>query len=148
MPSNIEQFAANHCLHINQYHADNGHFANNAFRKHSSQQWQIVSFCNVNAHFQNEIAYREIKGVTKSAKIMLIHAKTWWPSAAHLCSCGHMQSGRLYTSITLLQFYLMEGHILSYMVWCQWGSLHRRQSSFWVSSVFSTEWSCHRQYNT
>ncbi|KAL7477287.1 hypothetical protein ACHAW6_003097 [Cyclotella cf. meneghiniana] len=76
MPSNIEQFAANHCLHINQYHADNGHFANNAFRKHSSQQWQIVSFCNVNAHFQNEIAYREFKGVTKSAKIMLIHAKT------------------------------------------------------------------------
>ncbi|KAL7476652.1 hypothetical protein ACHAW6_010496 [Cyclotella cf. meneghiniana] len=42
----FEQFAADHGVQIKQYHADNGHFADNAFKQHCSQQHQTISYCS------------------------------------------------------------------------------------------------------
>ena len=81
----FEQFAADHCVCIKQYHADNGRFADNAFKQHCSQQHQTFSYCGVNAHFQNGIAERAIRDITDTARTMLLHAKARWPSAVHLC---------------------------------------------------------------
>ena len=47
----FERFASEHGVCIRQYHADNGRFADNAFKQHCSQQRQAISYCGVNAHF-------------------------------------------------------------------------------------------------
>ena len=78
-------FAVDHGIHVKQYHADNGRFADNVFRQHCSQQQQMTSYCGVNAHFQNCIAEKAIRDITKSARTMLLHAKARWLSAVHLC---------------------------------------------------------------
>ena len=60
-----EQFASEHSVRICHYHSDNGRFANSALRQHEEQQHQTLTFCGVNAHFQNGIAERAIQDLTK-----------------------------------------------------------------------------------
>ena len=43
---------------ITHYHADNGCIADNAFITNCKDQRQGLSYCGVNAHFQNGIAER------------------------------------------------------------------------------------------
>ena len=47
---------------------------------------QTISFCGVNAHFQNGVAEKRIRDLTDNARTMLIHAHRCWPEAisAHL----------------------------------------------------------------
>ena len=80
----FEQFAADHGVQIKQYHADNGHFADNAFKQHCSQQHQTISYCSVNACFQNCITERAIRDITNTTRTMLFHPKARWLSAVHL----------------------------------------------------------------
>jgi hypothetical protein len=80
----FEQFAANNFVHIKHYHADNGCFADNAFINHCAQQGQRVTFCGVNAHFQNGIAERTIRDITEVGRKQLLHAMARWPQAVDL----------------------------------------------------------------
>ena len=52
----FEQFAAEHGVKIKHYHCDNGRFSDNAFKQSCEQSGQRLTFCGVNAHFQNGIA--------------------------------------------------------------------------------------------
>ena len=52
----FEAFAHRHYVKIRHYHADNGRFADNAFLEDVAKKGQMISFCGVNAHFQNGIA--------------------------------------------------------------------------------------------
>ena len=49
-----------HCesfgIKVRQYHANNRHFGERAFIEDVQQQGQTISYCRVNAHFQNGIA--------------------------------------------------------------------------------------------
>jgi hypothetical protein len=81
----FEQFAAAHGVAIKHYHADNGRFADNAFKQHCEQSNQTISYCGVNAHFQNGVGERAIQDITEVAPTMLLHAKARWPSCVHLC---------------------------------------------------------------
>ncbi len=56
----FEQFAKQHGMSILHYHANNGRFADNMFMAACEQQRQQLTFCGVNAHFQNGIAERDI----------------------------------------------------------------------------------------
>jgi hypothetical protein len=56
----FERFAGDHGVKIQHYHADNGRFADNAFKNHCEANSQSISYCGVNAHFQNGIAERAI----------------------------------------------------------------------------------------
>ena len=56
----FERFAAEHGVTIKHYHCDNGRFADNAFKLSCEQERQQLTFCGVNAHFQNGIAERAI----------------------------------------------------------------------------------------
>ena len=73
--NSLEQFEADHGVQVKQYHADSGRFTDNEFKQHCEQHRQTITYCSVNAHFQNGIAEREIRDITDSARTMLLHAK-------------------------------------------------------------------------
>ena len=52
----FKAFACRHYIKIRHYHANNGRFADNAFLEDVTKKGQMISFCGVNAHFQNGIA--------------------------------------------------------------------------------------------
>jgi hypothetical protein len=82
----FERYAKAHGVTIGHYHGDNGIFADNRFRKACADAGQTLSFCGVNAHFQNGIAERRIREIQDHARTQLIHAAKRWPAAvnAHL----------------------------------------------------------------
>jgi hypothetical protein len=80
----FEQFAAKHGVKILHYHCDNGQFADNAFKQSCKEGRQQLTFCGVNAHFQNGIAERAICDLSESARKQLLHARDCWPAAVHL----------------------------------------------------------------
>jgi hypothetical protein len=90
----FEQFTANHGVAIKHYHADNGRFADNAFKQHCKQYNQTISYCGVNAHFQNGMAQRAIRDITEAARTMLLHAKA--------LACGHTHFATLFMTSILL----------------------------------------------
>ena len=79
----FEQFAAEHGVKIKHYHCDNGRFADNLFKQACEQNRQRLTFCGVNAHFQNEIAERAIRDLSEIARKQLLHACQCWPAAVH-----------------------------------------------------------------
>jgi len=80
----FERFAAEHGVTIKHYHCDNGRFADNAFKQSCEQSGQRLTFCGVNAHFQNGIAERAIRDLSESARKQLLHARHRWPAAVHV----------------------------------------------------------------
>ena len=77
----FERWSSSHGVTIRHYHADNGRFAENAFLKHIQESKQTISFCGVNAHFQNGRAERRIRTLQDQARCQIIHAKMRWPMA-------------------------------------------------------------------
>jgi hypothetical protein len=71
----FEAFAAKHGVRIQHYHCDNGRFSDNAFRQACHNSHQHLTFCGVNAHFQNGIAECAIRDLSKSAQKQLLHAR-------------------------------------------------------------------------
>jgi hypothetical protein len=82
----FERFANSHGVTVKHYHADNGRFAEKLFINDIEAKGQSISYCGVNAHFQNGIAEKRIRDLSDSARTMLIHASRQWPAAitAHL----------------------------------------------------------------
>jgi len=79
----FETFAAEHGVKILNYHCDNGHFQDNAFKQACQDARQQLTFCGVNAHFQNGIAERSIYDLSESVHKQLLHARARWPQAVH-----------------------------------------------------------------
>ena len=77
----FERYARSHGVAVRHYHADNGRFADNKFREAVAKQGQSLTFCGVNAHFQNGVAERRIRELQDHARTMLIHANRRWPTA-------------------------------------------------------------------
>ena len=71
----FERYARSHGVHVTHYHADNGRFADNKWQKACTDNGQQLTFCGVNAHFQNGVAERRIRELQEQARtMMLIHA--------------------------------------------------------------------------
>jgi hypothetical protein len=79
----FEQYAAEHGVKVLHYHCDNGHFHDNAFQQACHDARQQLTFCGVNAHFQNGIAQQAILDLSESARKQLLHARARWPEAVH-----------------------------------------------------------------
>jgi hypothetical protein len=79
----FETFAAKHGVRILHYHCNNGRFHDNAFKQACHEVRQQLTFCGVNAHFQNEIAERSIRDLSESAHKQMLHACACWPQAVH-----------------------------------------------------------------
>ncbi len=79
----FEKFATEHGVRISHYHCNNGHFADNAFKESCKNGHKRLTFCGVNAHFQNGIAECAIWDILESARKQLLHACACWPAAVH-----------------------------------------------------------------
>ncbi len=79
----FETFAAKHSVRIQHYHCNNGHFHDKAFKQACHDARQQLTFCGINAHFQNGIAKRSIRDLSKSAHKQLLHACARWPQAVY-----------------------------------------------------------------
>jgi hypothetical protein len=77
----FEAHADSFGVKIKQYYADNGRFQDVAFKAHSEEQGQALTFCGVNAHFQNGRAERKIRDLQDGARTSLLHAIKKCPSA-------------------------------------------------------------------
>ncbi len=79
----FKSFAAKNGVKIQHYHCNNGRFPDNAFKQACHEQRQQLTFCGINAHFQNGIAKRAIRDLSESACKQLLHARARWPQAVH-----------------------------------------------------------------
>jgi hypothetical protein len=90
----FERYAAKHGMQIKHYHCNNGCFADNEFCAACEAQQQKLTFCGVNAHFQNGIAERAIHGLSEGVMKQLLHACQRWPQAVStalwLCALRHV----------------------------------------------------------
>jgi hypothetical protein len=80
----FEVHSASFGVSIQNYHADNGRFAEHLFLDHAKLHGQGISLCGVNTHFQNGIAEKRIRGLTERARTLLLHALNRWPSAINI----------------------------------------------------------------
>ena len=76
-----EHLAATHEVTIRRYHANNGRFAEKAFRAAVDDVNQSISYCGEGAHHQNGIAENHIKQLILTSRTLLPHAKPFWSEA-------------------------------------------------------------------
>ena len=77
----FEQLCGTHGVQVKHYHADNGRFADNAFISDVFAQRQEITYCGVNAHFQNGVAEKRIRDLQDLTRTSLLHATARWPKA-------------------------------------------------------------------
>ena len=81
----FEQSAEQRGVQIRHYHADNGHFADNTFIQDCKTQGQSLSYCGVNAHFQNGIAERRIRDLQEQTRTSMLYAMSKWKKLILIC---------------------------------------------------------------
>ena len=67
------------------YHADNGRFTDNAFINDCKAQRQGLTYCGVNAHFQNGIAERRIRDLQEQTRTSMLYAMNKWRRMVLIC---------------------------------------------------------------
>jgi len=77
----FERHAKSFGITRRHYHADNGLFDAELFKKNIARACQSLSFCGVNAHHQNGKAEIRIKDVTTNSRTSLLHAAHRCPKA-------------------------------------------------------------------
>jgi hypothetical protein len=85
----FKTFAAEHSVKIQHYHCNNSRFSDNPFKQACHEQLQQLTFCGMNAHFQNGIAKCSIQDLLESACKQLLDARTRWPQAVHFALWPH-----------------------------------------------------------
>jgi hypothetical protein len=75
----FERYCDARGLTVRHYHADNGRFADNLFVKDVSSKDQSITYCGVNAHWQNGICEKRIRDLQELTTTKLLHAEAKWP---------------------------------------------------------------------
>ena len=81
----FERSADQRGVKVTHYHADNGRFADNAFINDCKAQRQGLSYCGVNAHFQNGIAERRIRDLQEQTRTSMLYAMNKWKRMVLIC---------------------------------------------------------------
>jgi hypothetical protein len=71
----FEGFVQSMNVCVQHYHTNNGRFCENLWMANVKKEGQTISFCRVNAHFQNGVAERRIRDLSDGARTSLLHAK-------------------------------------------------------------------------
>ena len=80
----FDYFTTAHGIGIKHYQCNNGHFADKGFINACESKGQLITYCGVNAHFQNGIAKEAIMDIMEADRKVLLHAKMKWPDAVDL----------------------------------------------------------------
>jgi hypothetical protein len=101
----FETFTAEHDVKIQHYDCNNGQFSDNAFKQAYHNAHQQLTFCGVNAHFQNGIAECSIWDLSESARKQLLHVHACWPQAVHFTLWPYAlhNAALLHNSLTVLE---------------------------------------------
>ena len=67
------------------YHADNGRFADKDFINDCKAQRQGLTYCGVNAHFQNGITERRIRDLQEQTRTSMLYAMSKWRRMVLIC---------------------------------------------------------------
>jgi hypothetical protein len=70
-----ERFLSSIGVTLKAYHADNGLFTDKGFYDDCTSCNQVITFCSVGSHHQNNIAEQKIKELTLGGQTLLLHAK-------------------------------------------------------------------------
>ena len=81
----FERSADQRGVKIIHYHADNGCFTDNAFISDCRAQRQGLSYCGVNAQFQNRIAPRRIRDLQEQMRTSILYAMNKWNRMILIC---------------------------------------------------------------
>ena len=86
----FEHMAEDMGVQIHHYHAGNCRFADKAFVQDCQKQHQGLTYCLVNAHFQNGIVEKKIRDLQEQTRTMMLHALHKWSSmlSIHLWPYG------------------------------------------------------------
>ena len=76
----FKRYSAQSGIKIADYHADNGHLADNISIHHRFAQGQIISHCGINAHLQNSLAEHKIRDMQEHTRMALLYACNKWLS--------------------------------------------------------------------
>ena len=79
LTSAFEFFARDLGIKILHYHANNGRFTDNGFIQACKDNNQGLTYCGVNAHFQNGMVEKWIRDLQEQARTMLLFAVHKWP---------------------------------------------------------------------
>lgn len=77
----FESYARTCGVNVLHYHADNGRFAENAWREDCRVKNQQLTFCGVSAHHQNGRAEKKIRDTQDLARTSMLHSIRRWPTA-------------------------------------------------------------------
>ena len=80
----FERHAAGFNVRVEHYHCDNGKSADNAFIQHCEGMGQGITYCGVNAHFQNGSGEKAIRDLQTMAQKIILHTKGRWPKEINL----------------------------------------------------------------
>ena len=75
----FEAFAKAKGVSLHHIHTDNGVFNSDLYKSDIASKNQTISFCGVNAHWQNGIVERYNGVICAAARTMLLHAQSHWP---------------------------------------------------------------------
>ena len=81
----FERAAEQRGVKILHCHADNQRFTGNAFIADCNAQRQSLSYCGVNAHFQNGIAGRWIQDLQELTRTSMLYAMNKWKRMILIC---------------------------------------------------------------
>ena len=77
---NFENHANTCGVTIKSYRADNGRFAQKAFKDAVTKAQQTIDYCAVGAHHQNGLIERHFQTLSTRTRTILLHAKKYWPA--------------------------------------------------------------------
>jgi hypothetical protein len=77
----FELYARDRGVQIKRYHANNSRSVDNAWKEGLAQENQSITYCRVNAHWQNGIVERQIRDLKEQAQTMLLRVEHHWPEA-------------------------------------------------------------------
>ena len=74
----FKRYSEERGVHILHYHASNGRFADKGFIENCQLKNQCLTYCGVNAHFQNGIAEKKIWHLQEATRTSLLFALHKW----------------------------------------------------------------------
>jgi hypothetical protein len=127
----FEGFARSMNVRVQHYHADNGRFCENLWMANVKKEGQTISFCRVNAHFQNGVAERRIRDLSDGARTSLLHANKRWSKAisVHLWPYAVHHRNHVYNSTRKESQKALPVEMFSNM------TISSRLKHFWVSHL-------------